>query len=75
MLIERPVWPVSVVVVDVGAKDAFEVASVDNQYPVEAPAADPADESFSKAFAFGARTGVRTVWDAFAYGRRRRRRS
>lgn len=28
MLIERPVRPVSVVVVDVGAKDAFEVASV-----------------------------------------------
>ena len=37
--------PVAVVVVDVDAKDALELAAVDDQDPVEALASDGADEA------------------------------
>ncbi len=46
MLIERSVWAVIVVVLEVGRQDVFEVASADDQEPVEVFAAQgDADEA------------------------------
>jgi len=39
------IWPLAVVVVDVDAEHAFEVASVDDQQPVEALRTDCSDEA------------------------------
>jgi hypothetical protein len=47
--------------VGVDAKDVLEMAAVKDQEPVEALRVDGANESFSIAFAFGARTGVFTI--------------
>jgi hypothetical protein len=60
MLIERPGRPVSVVVVDVGAKDASDVTSVDDRSR-HSRRIVPTSRS-ANAFAFGARTAVRTIW-------------
>jgi hypothetical protein len=43
-LAKRPVRAVMAVVVEARPQDAFEVASVDNQEPIEAVAAKGADE-------------------------------
>ena len=45
-------WPLAVVVVDVGAEDVLEVAAVDDQQPVQALGADRADESFGDRVRF-----------------------
>ncbi len=60
--LERTMRPLGVVVVDVDAQHPFEVASVQDQQPVETVGAHGADEAFGAiAFAFGARTGVFTI--------------
>jgi hypothetical protein len=51
--LEGAVRPVDVVVVDVDAQDAVEVAAVDDQQPVQALGADGPDE------ALGGRVGAR----------------
>jgi hypothetical protein len=50
-----------VVMADVDREDSFEVLAVHDQDPVEALAACGADPRSMKAFARGARTGVRIV--------------
>ena len=42
---ECPVWPRGVVMVDVGPEHVLEVAAAEDQQPVEAVAADGADEA------------------------------
>ncbi len=55
--------PFAVVVVDVDAEHAFEVSAVEDQQPVETLGTHGSDEALSAiAFAFGARTGVLTIW-------------
>ena len=43
MEFERAVWPLAVVVADIGADDALELAAVEDEQPVEALATDAAD--------------------------------
>ena len=56
---EAAVWPVTVVVGDVGSQDGFEMASPEDEDPVEAFASDGADPASASALAWGARMGVR----------------
>jgi hypothetical protein len=56
--VERPVGALAVVVVDVLAQDALELAAADDEQPVEALLAQGADEALSvRALAFGALSG------------------
>ena len=57
--VERSVWPVSVVVLNVDAQNMVELFSARDQEPVEAVAANGPDPRSANAFAFGARNGVR----------------
>jgi DNA-binding CsgD family transcriptional regulator len=59
--VERAVRPFAVVVLDVGAHDALEVASVQDQQPVEAFGADSADEALRNRVRTRCRTGVLTI--------------
>ena len=54
---ERSVWSLGVVVVDVGAQDAVEVARADDQQPVQALGPRGADE------ALGVCVGLWTITD------------
>jgi hypothetical protein len=54
------VRPLVVVMVDVDAQHAFELAPVEDQQPVQALGAHGSDEALAMAFAF-ARTGVFTI--------------
>src|SRR5713226_9015784 len=53
--------PMTVVVVDVDAEHLLELSPADDQDPVEAVAADGADQRSANAFACGARNGVRMI--------------
>ena len=59
--VERAMRSLRVVVLDVDAQHALEVAAVEDQQPVEALAADSSDETLGDGVAFGARTGVLTI--------------
>jgi hypothetical protein len=56
--VERAMRSLRVVVLDVDAQHALEVAAVEDQQPVEAFGADGSDETLGDGVAFGARTGV-----------------
>jgi hypothetical protein len=56
---EGAVWPLALVVVDVGVEYAFEVATVEDQEPVEALGAHGSDEAFRDSV--GGRCQLRSV--------------
>ena len=58
---QRPVRPAAVVMLHVLAEHPAEVRLVEDDQVVEALAANRANHPLSDAFAFGARTGVRTM--------------
>ena len=55
---ERPVGTVAVVMLDVDPQDLLEMASADDQQPVQALGADRADPALRVGVRLGARTGV-----------------
>src|ERR1022692_1642312 len=54
---EAAVWPVRVVVGDVGSQDGFEMASPEDEDPVEAFASDGADPAFGVGVGLGCADG------------------
>src|SRR6266516_2569346 len=60
--LERPVWTVPVVVLDVDPKDLLKMAAPNEQQPIQALGADGATHRPAYAFAVGARTGVTSTW-------------
>ena len=61
LLCERAMRPLRVVVLDVLAQDAFEVAAVEDQQPVQAWVRMVRTNRSAMAFACGDRTGVFTI--------------
>ena len=59
--LEGAVRPVRVVVVDEDAQNAFEVAAVEDQQPVQTFDPDGSDETLGDGVCCGARTGVLTI--------------
>ena len=61
LLAEGAVWPMSVVVRDVGIQDRGQVAPTEDQDPVGAFAPDRANPAFGESVRAGARIGVRMI--------------
>ena len=62
---EAAVWPVRVVVGDVGSQDGFEMASPEDEDPVEAFASDGADPAFGVGVGLGCADGGPDRGDVF----------
>ena len=63
--VEAAVWPVTVVVGDVGSQDGVEMASPEDEDPVEAFAPDGADPAFGVGVGSGCADGGADRADAF----------
>jgi hypothetical protein len=59
--VERAVWSVAVVMIDVDAQDALEVSTISDEQPIEALGAHGPHDRSATAFALGARNGVLTT--------------
>ena len=63
--VEAAVWPVTVVVGDVGSQDGFEMASPEDEDPVEAFAPDGVDPAFGVGVGLGCADGGPDRGDVF----------